>query len=98
MDQTSDRKEWFDSILEEVTAANVDQLVMVSRADASSIYMLSKGRVKRGISFERDITTAFVDYFGDKDFSSLQFRVSLTSSTQSGKCYSIKITRKDSIQ
>jgi hypothetical protein len=88
-----------DTILEEAVDQNFDQLLMVSRTDASHLYMLSKGRVKKGITFEKDIAGAFVEYFKEKDHQveeadHLEFEMNVTAATGLGKCFLVKINKK----
>ena len=88
-----------DTILEEAVDQNFDQLLMVSRPDASHLYMLSKGRVKKGITFEKDIAGAFVEYFKEKDHQieeadHLEFEINVTAAAGLGKCFLVKINKK----
>src|SRR4029450_10475990 len=87
-----------DTILEEAVDQNFDELLMVSRSDASHLYLLSKGRVKKGITFEKDIVGAFVEYFREKDHpveeqDHLQFEMNVTAAA-GGKCFLVKINKK----
>jgi len=91
-----------DEILEEVVAAEVDQMLMVSRSEASHLYLLSHGRIKKGITFERDITKAFVDYFTEKDFpdpmkASVACEMNVSPAGMLGQCLSITIKKKTPI-
>ena len=99
MNETNDQFHCFETILKEVVAADFDQLVMVSRDQACHLYMLSNGRVKKGITFEKDITGAFVEYFTEKEFPEpiqgmLQCELN-TTSIGLGQCFTVKITKKD---
>ncbi len=100
MEETTEPFECFESILEEAIAADFDQLLMVARNDASHLYLLSKGRVKKGITFEKDITGAFVEYFSEKEppepmHNKLEYELNVTASIGLGKCFSVKITKKE---
>jgi hypothetical protein len=99
MKETTDHFYCFETILKEVVAADFDQLVMVSRDQTCNLYMLSRGRVKKGITFEKDITGAFVEYFTEREFSEpirgmLQFKLN-TALIGMGKCFTVKITKRN---
>ena len=98
MEELQDQFDVLDTLLEEAVDHNFDQLLMVSRPDASHLYMLSKGRVKKGIPFERDITGAFVEYFTEREFpeqmQSLQCEMNVTKTAGLGECYLVKIRKK----
>jgi len=78
-----------DTILEEAIDNNFDQLVVVSRSDESHLYLLAKGRVKKGITFEEDIAGAFMQYFAEKPYE-----MNETAAAGLGKCYSVRIRKK----
>ena len=94
----AEAKRRFETILMELVEADFDQLLMVSRADESHLYMLSRGRVKKGITFEKDVTKAFVEYFTEKEFpepmQELQCELNVTAAIGLGKCFSVKISKK----
>ena len=54
-------------LVSEVVEADVDQVLMISRSDESHWYFLSKGRVKKAIPFEKDITHAIVEHFSQEE-------------------------------
>ena len=92
-------REKLDTILGEAIDQNVDQLLVVSRSDKSHLYVLSKGRVKKGITFERDIAGAFAEYFGGEGLpeqiqDKLQCEMNVTAAAGLGKCFSVKIQKK----
>jgi hypothetical protein len=92
--------QYFETILKEAAASDLDQLVMVPREDICHLYMLSNGRIMKGITFEKDITRAFVDYFTEKEFPEpLQathfFELNAITSVALGKCFSVKIVKKE---
>jgi len=78
-----------DTILEEAIENNFDQLVVVSRSNESHLYLLAKGKVKKGITFESDIASAFTQYFAEKPYE-----MNETAAAGLGKCYSVKILKK----
>jgi hypothetical protein len=88
-------RERLERIVDEAVRADVDQLVMVSRPDASKIYLLTKGRITKGIAFETDVTAAFVEYFSEmpEHQSEVQFELNLAASSDAGNCYTVKISR-----
>jgi hypothetical protein len=58
--------------------------------------MLSNGRVRKGVTFQQDITNALIDYFTEKDFPQrLECELNATTSIGFGKCYSVKISKKE---
>jgi hypothetical protein len=81
--------EQLDTILQEAIVNNFDQLVVVSRSDESHLYLLAKGRVKKGITFQTDIAGAFTEYFAEKPYE-----MNETAAAGLGKCYSVKIREK----
>lgn len=92
--------EYFDTILKEAAASDLDQLVMVPREDICYLYMLSNGRILKGITFEKDITRAFVEYFTEEEFpepiqKTFLCQLNAITSTALGKCFSVKIIKKD---
>ena len=100
MPETTEHFEYFEKILKEAAASDLDQLVMVPREDICHLYMLSNGRILKGITFEKDITRAFVEYFTEKEFpdpiqETHLFELNAITSVALGKCFSVKIVRKD---
>jgi hypothetical protein len=88
-----------DTILEEAIDKNFDQLVVVSRSHESHLYLLSKGRVKKGITFENDIAGAITKYFSarkspEQRSARLQYEMKVTAAAGLGKCFSVKIHKK----
>jgi hypothetical protein len=99
MDELHKQFDFLDTIIEEAVDKNLDQLLLVSRFDQSKLYMLSKGRVKKGIKFKKDIAGAFVEYFSEKEKPAdsqdqLQFEMNVTASAGLGKCFLVKINKK----
>ena len=80
-----------DTILEEAFDNNFDQLVVVSRSDESHLYLLSKGRVKKGITFESDIAGALAKYFEAKEPH--HYEMNETAAAGLGKCFSVKLRK-----
>ena len=98
--ETTERFQCFETILKEAAASDLDQLVMVPREDMCHLFMLSNGRILKGITFEKDITRAFVDYFTEKEFpESIQethlCELNAITSVALGECFSVKIVKKD---
>jgi len=80
-----------DTILEEAIDQNFDQVVVVSRSDESHLYLLSKGRVEKGITFESDIAGAISQYFAAKK---PHLEMNETAAAGLGKCFSVIIRKK----
>lgn len=97
---TTEQFHYFETILKEAAASDMDQLVMVPREDICHLYMLSNGRIMKGITFEKDITGAFVEYFSEKEFpdpvhQALLCELNPITSVALGKCFSVKIVKKE---
>ena len=95
-----EQSQCFDTILKEAAESDLDQLVMVPREDICHLYMLSNGRILKGITFEKDITRAFVDYFTEKEFpepiqETLLCELNAIRSVALGECFSVKIVKKE---
>jgi hypothetical protein len=100
MEESTDQFQYFDTILKEAAESDLDQLVMVPREDMCHLYMLSNGRILKGITFEKNITHAFVEYFTEKEFpepiqETHLFELNTITSIALGKCFSVKIVKKE---